>query len=132
MPTFQPPTVDDVPPVVGDVPPFPFGGPQVRLFGHFKSRARGRTVLLFKNGTCTVLDWPTQTVNSDPTQGDGDVWTEEGIGGYLYSDIARVFTGGHIHYVTDAEAAALAACGGYTVTTCGWGVCPYGEGFYGG
>lgn len=130
MPTFQPPTVDENPPVLRDVPPFPYGGPEIRFYGHMKSRARGRTILLLNSGSCVTLDWPTQTVNTDPSE--GDVWTEQGIGGYTYSQIARVFTGGHVYYVTDAEAAALLVCGGYVSESCGWGTCPYGEGFYGG
>lgn len=111
-PFFQPPTVDDVGPVPPErlpIPPFPRGRPEDRLFAHYKSRARGRTVLLLKAGGCAILDYPIQMVPA--WQEVGDPFTETGIGGYLYTDLDRVFLGGHKYEITDAEAARLTACG---------------------
>lgn len=131
MPIFQPPTIDDVPPVIDGPYPWPTGPIEYRLFGHYRNRPRGRTVILKTDGTCVgPLDWPAQLVSQD--NDTFSVFVEQGLAGVPYTDIARVFTGGHIYYVTDAEAAQLLACGGYVVETCGWGICPYGEGFYGG
>lgn len=123
MPIFSPPVVDDVGPVPADwvpVPPIPYGKPAQRLFAHMKSRARGRTVLLLKAGGCAIFDYPVQQV--PPWQGEGDPFTETGIGGYAYTDIDRVFLGGHIYYVTDAEATRLINCGyGGGITYGTWG-----------
>lgn len=123
MPFFEPPTVDDVGPVPPDwvpVPPIPFGRPEQRLFAHMKSRARGRTVLLLKAGGCVILDYPTQMVPA--WQDEGDPFTENGIGGYLYTDLDRVFLGGHRYEINDAEAVRLTVCGyGSGITYERWG-----------
>ncbi len=129
-PTFQPPTVDDVPPVLDGPYPWPTGPVEYRLFSHYKNRARGRTVILKKDGTCITCDNPVQMVSQDNDQ--VSVFLEQGLQEIPYTDIARVFLGGHIYYVTDDEAAQLAECGGHVTEDCGWGECPYGEGFYGG
>lgn len=60
-----------------------------RLMRHFKSRARGRSVLL--------LDGEYQTVDT-PSQAQIDLATE-------------VYLGGHVYEVTGAQAAALEAAG---------------------
>lgn len=109
---FEPPTVDDVPPVPADwlpIPALPGGRPERRLFAHFKSRARGRTVILLKNGTAFVTDYPVQQVPG--WQGVGDPFTESGLAGYSYTEIARVFLGGHVDIVNSAEADLLTAAG---------------------
>lgn len=109
MPTFVAPTVDDVPPVLKRVPGFPQGDPQTRLFAHYKSRARGRTLLWLVGDTFVLVDWPAQLVPVDPSE--GDPFTESGIAGYEYVDIYRVFMGGHIYEITSAEATILTAAG---------------------
>lgn len=109
MPTFQPPTVDDVPAVIGPVPPFPRGTPKQRFFSHMKSRARGRTLIYKTDGTFVLVDWPAQMVRNDSSE--GDVFIEQGLAGIPYTDIRRVFMGGHIHSITQAEANALTAAG---------------------
>lgn len=91
MPTFEPPYVDTVPPVyVGGQDRYrPVPALSQRLMRHFKSRARGRTVLLI-DGVYATYDTPSQdTIN---------VATE-------------VYQGGHVYTVTDAQAAALTAAG---------------------
>lgn len=110
--TFEPPTVDDVPPVPSDwlpIPPIPGGRPEQRLFAHFKNRARGRTVILLKTGAAFAVDYPVQQVPA--WQEVGDPFTETGLAGYPYSDIARVFLGGHIDIVNSDEATLLTAAG---------------------
>lgn len=136
MPTFQPPTVDDVPPVLAhQAAPWPRGPIEYRLFAHFKQRARGRTLILLKTG-CVVegpFDWPPQLVNTDPSEGNGDVFTEQGLAGIPYTQIDQVFMGGHIYEISDAQATCLTTAGyGAGITYCGFGVCPYGEDGYGG
>lgn len=127
MPLFQPPVVYDNPPVLEDVPIFPRGTPQQRLFGHMRSRPRGRTILLLKAGPCVAVDYPTQLVPGSPAE--GDVWTEQGLAGYTYDEIARVFMGGHVYVVSDAEAAQLVTCGyGSGLTDAeGYGMGGFGE-----
>jgi len=129
-PAFQPPTADEVPPVDSGAHPWPTGPAQWRLFSHYKSRARGVTVVLKTDGTCVTVQYPAQLTYSENTPASS--FAEQGLADIPYSDIARVFTGGHVHYVTDAEAAALLACGGHVSHSCGWGECPWGEDFYGG
>lgn len=109
---FEPPTVDDVPPVPSDwlpIPALPGGRPERRLFAHFKNRARGRTVILLKTGAAFATDYPVQMVPA--WQDQGDPFTESGLAGYPYSQIARVFLGGHIDIVDAAEATLLTAAG---------------------
>lgn len=109
---FEPPTVDDVPPVPSDwlpIPALPGGRPERRLFAHFKNRARGRTVILLKTGAAFATDYPTQMVPA--WQDQGDPFTESGLAGYPYSQIARVFLGGHIDIVDADEATLLTAAG---------------------
>jgi hypothetical protein len=126
MPTFEPPVVYENPPVLEDVPPFPQGTPQQRLFSHYRSRPRGRTILLLSAGGCVALDYPTQMVPGDPAE--GDPFTESGLGPYLYTEIDRIFTGGHVYEITEEEADRLTTCG------YGSGIIPdsgFGEGGFG-
>lgn len=98
---------------------FPQGSPEQRLWGHYRSRPRGRTILLLSAGTCVALDWPAQVVPTEPAE--GDPFTESGIGGYLYTEIDRVFLGGHVYRITDEEAARLTTCGyGAGISTDTW------------
>lgn len=109
---FEGPTVDDVPPVPPDwlpIPVLPSGRPEQRLFAHFKNRARGRTVILLTSGDAFAVDYPTQMVPA--WQDQGDPFTETGLAGYAYTDIARVFLGGHIDIVDSDEAELLTAAG---------------------
>lgn len=109
---FEPPTVDDVGPVPADwlpIPALPRGRPEQRLFAHMKSRARGRTVILLKTGDAFATDYPVQQV--PPWQETGDPFTESGLAGYPYTDIARVFLGGHVDIVNSDEATLLTAAG---------------------
>lgn len=128
--TFETPTVDDVPPVPGDwlpIPPFPGGTPEQRLFSHFKNRARGHTIILLKTGDAVQIDYPVQQVPA--WQEVGDPFTETGLAGYSYTDIARVFLGGHVSVIDEDEAVLL------TVAGYGAGIAPsfdYGVGGYGG
>lgn len=118
MPTFQPPTIDDVPPVLGDGPYiWPTGPVEWRFFSHMKNRARGRTIILKTDGTCVgPLDWPSQMVSQDNSV--FSVFVEQGLAEIPYTEIARVFLGGHIHVISDAEATQLTACGfGSGITT---------------
>lgn len=132
MPTFQPPTIDDVPPVTGERHPWPTGPAEYRLFSHYKNRARGRTLILKTDGTVAgPFDWPTQLVYNENTPASSFV--TQGLAEIPNSAIARVFTGGHIHYVSAAEAALLTAAGyGSGISGVGFGGGGYGEGFYGG
>lgn len=131
-PTFQPPTIDENPPVLGDVPPFPQGTPEQRLWGHYRSRPRGRTVLLLSAGGCALLDYPSQLVPGDPSE--GDPWIEVGLGGYLYTEIDRIFMGGHVYRITSEEAERLTECGygGGVIPDPGFGEGGFGEGGFGG
>lgn len=88
-PTFHPPTADTLPPTVKGLPG---NGAAYLLLRHFKSRARGRTVLKTAGVYATV---------DNPTQEQLDAATE-------------VYLGGHVYTVSDAVATALAAAG-YTV-----------------
>lgn len=101
-PVYFPPTTDDVPPVL---PPDKYGGDLTayRLFAHYKSRARGRTVILKTDNTCVVVDWPIEETGSN--------FDITSIGGVPVAQISRVFMGGHTHSVTSAEQSALQACG---------------------
>jgi hypothetical protein len=109
---FEPPTVDDVPPVPADwlpIPPIPAGRPEQRLFAHFKNRTRGRTVILLETGDAFATDYPVQQVPA--WQEQGDPFTETGLAGYSYTDIARVFLGGHVDIVNADEATLLTSAG---------------------
>jgi len=68
-------------------------------------------VILFKDGTCVQTRYPVQMVSQD--NNTVSVFVEQGLNEVAYTSIARVFTGGHVHYVTQAEADALLACGGF-------------------
>ncbi|HEY4410484.1 MAG TPA: hypothetical protein VGO87_11420 [Acidimicrobiia bacterium] len=109
---FETPVAFDVGPLPADwlpVPRIPYGSPEQRMAAHRRSLPRGRTILLLKDGTCRQVDYPVQMVPA--WQEDGDPFTQIGIAGYLYSDIARIFYGGHVDYVNSAEAAQLTTCG---------------------
>lgn len=85
MPTFEPPVAYDVPTVLPTT-----RGPARDLFRWYAGgRARGRTVLK-EAGTYVVVDMPT-SARCDAAE--------------------AVYLGGHIHTITDAEAAALTAAG---------------------
>jgi hypothetical protein len=76
-----------------------------RLFRHYGSRARGRTVILKTDGTAVVVDYPVQYhLDSDP-------FTQAGWNNILFRDIQAVFLGGHEYVITDATAEQLAAQG---------------------
>lgn len=110
--TFQPPVVFDVSPLTEDllpIPNFPRGTPKQRFYSHMNMRPRGRTIILLKTGVCVAVDWPSQMVPSPPEP--GDPFIESGIAGYPYTEIARVFMGGHVEPVNAAEANLLAAAG---------------------
>lgn len=110
MPTFQPPSIDDVPPVLDGPYPWPTGPIEYRLFSHYKSRARGRTLILTNDGVVHgPYDWPVQMVSQDNSQ--FSVFQEQGLQEIPYTNIARVFLGGHIHDINAAEAAILTAAG---------------------
>lgn len=105
---FEPPFIDDVPPLPADcfpVPAIPYGTPVQRFFSHMKPRARGRTVILLKTGAAVVVDYPTQVVDQN------EPFVEEGLAGYTYEEIARVFLGGHIGVVDSTEAGLLTVAG---------------------
>lgn len=90
MPTFSPPTVDDSGPVSRDAAEIMRNPLGYRLFRHYKSRARGRSVLKSLAGVYTTVDTPSQV----------DI------------DAAAVcYLGGHIYPITSAEATALTAAG---------------------
>lgn len=136
--TFQPPVVYDVSPLTDDllpIPNFPRGTPKQRFYSHMRSRPRGRTVILLKTGAAFATDWPAQMVPSPPEP--GDPFTESGLAGYSYTEIARVFMGGHIEDVNSQEANWLAVAGfggGLTPTTpdTSFGAQGFGDGAFGG
>src|SRR5260370_36409774 len=147
MATFQPPTLAEVPRVIEqDRAPWPRGPIHYRLFAHYAQLNRGQTLLLMSDGTVVNAGTFTpQTINYDVSQGNGDVWTEQGLAGLYYGpgilkggtdgnpDIVRVFTGGHVFYINDAEVALLTAAGyadGISSQPYGFG--GYGQGSYGG
>lgn len=81
MPIFQPPTDDDV----TWTDPFR-GGPANALFRFLRPNPRGRNVYLQTDGSYT---------ENEPD----------------YEDIVKVYRGGHLNEITDAEAASLTAAG---------------------
>lgn len=88
MPTFSPPTANDVPRVTEDYRrENPLGW---RLFRHYSLLPRGRTVLKSAAGVYTTVD--------NPSQDDIDA-------------AAVAYLGGHIYQITSAEATALTAAG---------------------
>lgn len=135
MAKFSPPTTDEVPTVdVTDYRnsiPWPNSPVEFRLFGHFVNgaRARGRTLLLLTDDSVVDLGtFPGQNQNFDPSLGNGDVFTEQGLGSYMYQDLSvagfdkgqgpspngtikRVFLGGHIYDISPAEVTALTNAG---------------------
>ena len=136
MSTFTPPAVLEVPTVDVTDPknyiPWPGSPVAFRLFGHYSQgvRNRGKTLLLLTDGTVTDLGtFPGANVNVDVTQGNGDVFTEQGLGALSYlslgdaigidkgagpspaGTIARVFLGGHIYTINATEVAQLTAAG---------------------
>lgn len=93
MPSFTPPTVDDVPRILPDS-----RGPGMLLMRHFSELPRGRSVVKIA-GVYTTVDIPTT-----------DQLTAAGVEGTDW------FLGGHGPYtVTDAVGTALTAAG-YVVT----------------
>lgn len=129
---FQPPYVDDVPSVLDGPYPWPTGSVEYRFFAHMKSRARGRTLILLNSGSVVgPLDWPVQVVSQDNDV--FSVFVEQGLGGQMYTDVARVFTGGHVYYITAAEAQLLDDAGfGAGITQKNWNEGGWNEGGYGG
>lgn len=90
MPNFCPPTIDDSGPVSFDQNELSLNPLGFRLFRHFKSRARGRTVLKSTLGVYTTVDTPSQD----------------------QIDAAAVcYLGGHVYPVSAAEASALTTAG---------------------
>lgn len=83
MPTFTPPTSNDV----GLVAPATQQDPATRLGRHLAPIPRGRNVYLLTNGTFTEE----QPVDD--------------------ATVAKTYHGGHVHDITEAEAAALTAAG---------------------
>lgn len=81
MPTFQCPTENTV--VYADYRDW---GIESRLFGYLEPTARGRNLYLLTDGTYTL---------NQPRD----------------SEIVKVYYGGHIIDITDAEAASLTAAG---------------------
>lgn len=92
MPTFTPPTVEDVPRVLPDT-----RGPALLLMRHYSELPRGLSVVKV-GGVYTTLDGPTT-----------DQLTAAGTEGIDW------FLGGHSYVVTDAVGTALTAAG-YEVT----------------
>ena len=86
MPTFQPPYADHVPPVAYDRAVDPLA---IRLARHYKSRARGQSVL--------KLDGVYVTVET-PSQDQMDAASE-------------VYQGGHVYTVSQTVADALETAG---------------------
>lgn len=87
MPAFTPPVVNDVPAINYEPGVDPLAR---RLFRHFGSNPRGRTVLKSPAGVYTTVDNPSQD----------------------QIDAAAVtYMGGHVYFVSVAEAAALTAAG---------------------
>lgn len=88
MPTFRPPTDDFV--VLG-IPPKEFDSKEIRmaynLFRHYDPEPRGRNVFLLTNGTYTEDEPNDNTL------------------------IRKVYWGGSINDITDAEATSLTAAG---------------------
>lgn len=99
MPLFIPPVVEDLPWVNSAT-----RGVARRLFRYHGPAPRGRSVILKTDGTCMVVDTPVQNPS-----GDG------GYQGIPAADIARLFQGGHVYQISDAEAALLTACLGLAV-----------------
>ncbi len=91
MPSFQPPSHDVVPPVYLDWPDRYRPVPPLaqRLMRHFKSRARGRTVLKI-DGVYKTYDMPTAN---------------------QIAAASEVYQGGHVYQVTQTVADALEAAG---------------------
>lgn len=90
MPTFQPPSADTLPATVAGIPG---NGAAYLLLRHFKSRARGQSVLRI-GGVYGTYEHPTQ----DEIEA-----------------ASEVYLGGHTYEVSDAVGSALTAAG-YTVT----------------
>jgi hypothetical protein len=89
---FVPPTEDVVPAVLPTT-----GGVQRRLFRHYGANPRGITVILKTDGSTVEVRVPVEMVDS--------------IGNIPRGQIARVFTGGHIHQVDSDEISHLVAAG---------------------
>lgn len=87
---FEPPYADTLPPTVKGLPG---NGVAYRLLRHYKSRARGRSVLKL-DGVYVTLDYP----------------SEDQI-----DAASEAYIGGHVYVVSDEVAAALVAAG-YTVS----------------
>lgn len=89
MAVFNPPTDDVVPPVYLSWPDHYRPVPRLsqRLFRHYKPRARGRNVYLLVGGTVT------ETQPAD------------------MSTVSKIFYGGHVEPVNDAEVTILTAAG---------------------
>jgi hypothetical protein len=85
MPIFVPPVAPRVPPAVNP------SHPGFALFQHYRPWDAGTNVWLMPGGVVTTVEPERE------------------------SDAIRVFHGGHVHVVDDAEAALLTAAG-YTVT----------------
>jgi hypothetical protein len=111
---FSPPVRDLVAPILPEST-----GPEWRLFRHYKSRARGVTVITKTDGSCLEVETPTQLTYADNDPASSFV--EQGLAEIPYSDIARVYTGGHIYRVDNVEVAQLVACGyGANITYLTW------------
>ena len=90
--------------------PWPEGPVEYRLFSHYKNFARGRTIIIKTDGTCVgPIDNPVQMVSQDNEV--MSVFVEQGLQEIPYTDIRRVFLGGHIYEIDEDEAAQLTACG---------------------
>lgn len=90
MPSFSPPTVNDVPAVSRDPDEIARNPLGFRLFRHYGANPRGRSVLKSTLGVYSTVDTPTQD----------------------QIDAAAVcYLGGHVYPITSAEAAALTTAG---------------------
>lgn len=96
MPTFSPPTVNDVPRVLPDT-----RGPAYLLMRHYSPLPRGRSVLL-RNGRYVTVDNPDNAELMTLTEG------------------TSYFLGGHLYDVTDTVATLLAS-DGYDIQQSGGG-----------
>lgn len=87
MPTFNPPTANDLPGITPETK-----GIQYRLFRYYGNNPRGKSVVMVA-GHWTTMDYPS---SEDFVQG---------------TDGINFFLGGHIYTITAGQAATLTADG---------------------
>lgn len=100
MATFTPPADNLVPPIAVDSRDVTDPLAQ-KLFRYYKSRPRGRNVFILTNNTVTE-DLPASSYNAD-----GTLNTE------AWSQVSRVFYGGHIGYQISASEQSILTAAGY-------------------